>query len=103
MMTEFSQGDLVRIAGYKELFLVVSKNAYIKSTGMIHVSPVLSRCEEGPLHIAVHGNKGSTGTAVCEQIKLMDPSKRGIRTEDRIPYQELMNISDAIQGIFEYD
>lgn len=102
-MTGFSQGDLVKISGFAYLFLVISKNAFIKSTGMLHVSPVLEAVQEGPLHIKINGQSGSRGTVICEQIKLMDPARRGISRVDRIPYSEMMNVSDAVQGIFEYD
>ena len=39
-----------------------------------------------------------------EKIKhpCMDLSIRGHKKIDRLPISEIMNISDAIQGIFEY-
>jgi mRNA interferase MazF len=40
---------------------------------------------------------------VCEQIKLIDPGSRSCKRIDRLSYGQLMNISDALQGIFEYD
>lgn len=101
-MSGVSQGDLVKVGRYTGIFLVVSKNAYIRATGKLHISPVLPLEEEGPLHIAVHGVNGNRGVVVCEQIKMIDPSKRGVQRIDRIPYGEIMNISDAIQGVFEY-
>ena len=82
---------------------MISNNAFIKSTGMFHVCPVLQNLDEGPLHIHVDGMNGTSGKVVCEQMKLIDPSRRRFSKKDRISYMQLMNVSDAIQGIFEYD
>ena len=101
-MTDISQGDIVKISGFKSLFLVVSNNAFIQSTGYFHVCPVLKK-EEGALHIFIKGLKGTEGVAVCEQLKLIDPAARGCTRVERLLYEDNMNISDAIQGIFEYD
>jgi len=103
LKAEFSQGDLIQISGFKNLFLIVSKNAFIRAVHMFHICPVLKNIEEGPLHIQIAGINGSSGTAVCEQIKLIDPVQRGCIRKDRLSYAAMVNISDAIQGIFEYD
>ena len=63
----------------------------------------LENYAEGPLHIKVRGVKDTSGTAICEQLKLIDPSARSCKRIDRVPYHMIMNVSDAIQGIFEYD
>jgi mRNA interferase MazF len=36
----FSQGDIIKIHGYKGKFIIVSKNAFIKATNVFHVCPV---------------------------------------------------------------
>lgn len=98
-----SQGDLIRISGFQSAFLVISKNAYIRSSGVFHVCPVFPSAESDPMHIPICGTGGIiSGIAICEQIRLMDPS-RGFRQADRISYYDMINISDAIQGMFEYD
>jgi mRNA interferase MazF len=102
-MNDFSQGDIVKIVGFRSSFLVVSKNAFIRAAHMFHVCPLLSNATEGPLHIRVVGVDGTEGFVICEQIKLIDPSIRSCRRIDRLSYGNLMNISDALQGIFEYD
>ena len=102
-MMEFLQGDIIKISGYKNCFLVVCKNAFIKATNVFHVCPILQGVPEGPLHIGVAGKIKETGVVVCEQIKLIDPSARSCGKVDSIPYSMLMNVSDALQGIFEYD
>ena len=100
---DFSQGDILRIGTYKNLFLIVSSNAFIRATGVFHVCPMLESVPAGPLHIRIRGTAGTEGTAICEQLKLIDPVIRRCARKDRIPYAQMMNISDAIQGVFEYD
>ncbi len=103
-MNEFSQGDIVRISDYKKrLFVVVSKNAFIKATGIIHVCPMIEGIPAGPLHIPACGRKAMSGTVICEQIKAIDPNARVCTIVDLLSYEDIMNISDAVQGIFEYD
>ena len=102
-MQDLSQGDIVKLGGYKDLFLVVSKNAYLRVTDMIHVCPVSPRIKEGPLHICINGKQGTKGVVLCEQIRLVDAATRGAQRIDRLSYGDIMEVSDAIQGIFEYD
>ena len=103
-MTSLSQGDIIRINGFgKRQFVVVSRNAFIKATGVFHVCPMISGSPEGPLHIVANGSNSGKGTVICEQIKMIDPGARSCTRIDSLPYSEIMNISDAIQGIFEYD
>ena len=75
-MMNFSQGDIIKISNLKDAMLVVSKNEFIKKTGVFHVCPLLENYAEGPLHIKVRGVKDTSGTAICEQLKLIDPSAR---------------------------
>jgi len=102
-MNGFRQGDIIKIQGFKNRFLIISKNAFITATGVFHVCPFLTDIPAGPLSIPAVGNLNETGTAVCEQIKLIDPAARNCRQIDSLKYKDIMNISDAIQGIFEYD
>ncbi len=101
-MTEFYQGDIVKISGYKFPLLIISKNLFIEKTGVFHVCPILSEVPSGPLHIRVQ-SKDTQGTAICEQLKLIDPMERSVHRVDRISYANLIDISDAVQGMFEYD
>ncbi len=103
-MNDFYQGDLIKITGFKnKLFVIVSKNAFIKATGIFHVCPVLSEVKAGPVHIPMRGKKGKSGTVICEQIKAIDPKARDCSRIDLLKYEDIMNISDTVQGIFEYD
>ena len=103
-MTKFYQGDIIKISGFKrQLFVIVSKNAFINATGIFHVCPMISGIPAGPIHIAVAGKNGESGTVICEQIKAIDPKARGCNRVDCLPYEIIMNVSDTVQGIFEYD
>lgn len=102
-MSDFYQGDIIKITGFRNKFLIVSKNAFIRATDVFHVCPLLEKHPDGPLHIAVEGKEKTRGIVICEQMKLIDPSARGCIKVDRLPYDNIMNVSDAIQGIFEYD
>lgn len=103
-MKEFYQGDIIKITDFKKhIFVIVSKNAFIKATGIFHICPVISGIQAGPLHIPVNGKKGESGTVICEQIKLIDPQARGCNRVDSLAYEDILNVSDAVQGIFEYD
>ena len=101
---EFSQGDVIKIVGYKnQTFVIISKNAFIKATGVFHVSPLIPKIPDGPLHVTVFGKNGNGGVVLCEQIKLIDPTVRSCNRIDSLTYGDVMNVSDAVQGIFEYD
>ena len=98
-MTEFYQGDIIRISGFKkQLFVIVSKNAFIKATGIFHVCPMIPEIPAGPIHLEVKGQKGESGTVICEQIKAIDPKARGCNRVDLLSYENIMNVSDAVQG-----
>ena len=103
-MIQASQGDIIKVNGYKnQLFLITSKNSYIKATGTFHICPIISNKYLGPTHIEINGIKGTEGLVACEQLKLIDPSARSFTPTDHISYYQLMEVSDTIQGIFEYD
>ena len=40
------------------------------------------------------------GYIQCEKLALLNLSIRGYKKVDRLPASEMMNVSDAIQGIF---
>lgn len=102
-MMDFYQGDILKIAGFRNKFVIVSKNAFIRTTNVFHVCPILDQYSDGPLHIVVQGKEGTRGIVICEQVKLIDPVARGCTKVDRLSYDNIMNVSDTVQGIFEYD
>ena len=101
-MKSVSQGDIIKLDAFKNQYLVVSKNSYIRATGMFHICPILKNVKAGPVHIQIKGRAKTTGTAICDQLKLIDPRERSYTVSDSVPYDQIMEVSDVIQGIFEY-
>jgi len=80
--------------------LVVSKNFFNQMEQIIGC-PVLSRASEDPLHIHV-SMKDLSGIVLCEQMKLLDLRSRGFKKIAELKMEDTMNITDAIQSIFDY-
>ena len=99
-MYNYEQGDIIKVDGLAHPALVIS-NDFFNSSGKARVCPILSAAIEGPLHIYVE-SKRTKGFVLCEQIKYVDLKKRAFNPIGRISYFDMINIADAIQGIFEY-
>ena len=100
-MEQLHQGDLLKIENIRHPVLVVSKD-FFNSSGAVIGCPVIKDSIAGPLHIwmSVEDNEGYIQ---CEKLALLDLSVRGYKRIGRLPLAEMINISDAIQSIFEYD
>ncbi len=94
------QGDILKIENIKLPVLVVSKD-FFNQTGEIIGCPIYKAGEPGPLHIAINTNE-VTGYVHCEKMSLLDMNVRGYSKIDRIHMPEIIDITDAIQGIFDY-
>lgn len=94
------QGDIVKIEKIKHPVLVVSKDFFNTSNAVIGC-PIIKESLSGPLHIWVETDE-TEGYVHCEKIKLLDLAIRGYKKIDRLSLSQLMNVADAIQGIFEY-
>ena len=46
--------------------------------------------------------KENEGYIQCEKLAFLDLTVRGYKKVDRLPIPKMINILDAIQGIFEY-
>lgn len=99
-MTQIQQGELLRIEGVKPDVLVLSKD-FFNQTGFAVVCPVLSEGRSGALNIAVSAENFS-GIAHLENLKSMDLKVRHYKTIGQLSYKQIQNISDAVQGIFDY-
>lgn len=71
------------------------------TSGEIIGCPIMKASMPGPLHIWM-STKENEGYIQCEKLALLDLSVRGYKKIDRLPFSEMMDVSDAIQGIFEY-
>ncbi|MCD8068049.1 MAG: type II toxin-antitoxin system PemK/MazF family toxin [Lachnospiraceae bacterium] len=94
------QGDILKIEYIQVPVLVVSRD-YFNESGEIIGCPLLAASTEGPLHIFVSdGEMG--GYVQCEKLKLLDLSVRGYKKTGQIGTMDRMNITDAVQSIFDY-
>jgi len=99
-MQQMSQGDILRVEKIKNPVLVVSKD-FFNTSGEIIGCPIIMNSVPGPLHIWM-STESTEGYVQCEKLALLDLNVRGYRKVDRLPIAEMINISDAIQSIFEY-
>lgn len=96
----FEQGDILNVEKVPGFVLVVSKNFFNRSEQAI-CCPVVIAAPPDPLHISV-STKEIQGIVMCEQMKLLDLKIRGYKKISSIGYDDIMEITDAIQGIFDY-
>lgn len=94
------QGDIITVERLKGYYLVVSKN-YFNMTEQAVLCPIARDTFLDPLHIAIETGEVQ-GIVMCEQMRLVDLRYRGFKKVDRIHYADIINITDAIQGIFDY-
>ncbi len=94
------QGDLLRVQGISLPVVVVSNN-FFNQSGMAVVCPIISRADEGPLHIPLKHSQLS-GTILCEQVRYLDLAARRHTKLGTLDYYDVMDVSDAVMGIFEY-
>ncbi|MCM1213913.1 MAG: type II toxin-antitoxin system PemK/MazF family toxin [Lachnospiraceae bacterium] len=98
-MEQPHQGDILKIEKVRHPVLVVSKD-FFNASGEIIGCPIIRDSMPGPLHIWISTGE-SEGYVQCEKLALLDLTVRGYRKAHRLSMSEMMNISDAIQGIFE--
>lgn len=99
-MFEVMQGDILSVEKVGMPILVVSKNFFNRSQ-QIMACPILKDTTPDPLHIAISTDE-IRGIVLCEQVKLIDLCVRGYKKISEIKYEDIMNITDAIQSIFDY-
>ena len=94
------QGDIIKAEGLKGFYLIVSKN-FFNITEQAILCPIVDDASPDPLHIAIKSDEAA-GTVLCEQMRMVDLRYRGFKRVGRIPYEVVMDVTDAIQGIFDY-
>ena len=99
-MEVLHQGDILKIEKIKHPVLVVSKD-FFNISGEIIGCPIINNSMPGPLHIWM-STEENEGYIQCEKLALLDLSIRGYKKVDSLPIPQMINVSDAIQGIFEY-
>ncbi len=99
-MFDVSQGDILSVEKVSFPVLVVSKN-FFDQTEQIIACPIMKNASPDPLHIPV-SVKDMEGTVLCEQLKLLDLHTYSYKKITEADITSVMDISDAIQGIFDY-
>ena len=99
-MINFRQGDILKVEKIKHPVLVVSKD-FFNASGQIIGCPIIKESVPGPLHIWM-STEENEGYIQCEKLALLDLAYRGYKKIDVLSLTEMVNVVDAIQGIFEY-
>ena len=99
-MIMIEQGDLLRVGGIKYPVIVVSNN-YFNQSGKVIACPIVKNAIEGPLHIRLK-DSSVEGIVLCEQVKYLDLKARHFSKLTSTHYFDIMDISDAVMGIFDY-
>ena len=94
------QGNIITVEKMEGQFLIVSKN-FFNTTEQAILCPVVHDTFCDPLHIEIT-TEDVHGIVMCEQIRLVDLRYRGHKKVGQIPYSDIINITDAIQSIFDY-
>lgn len=101
MVTQrIEQGDLLKISGISHPVIVVS-NDFFNQEGKIIACPIVPEASEGPLHIQLKDLPVS-GYVLCEQVKYIDLANRRFSKISAMHYFDVIDISDAVMGIFDY-
>ena len=99
-MTAIEQGDLLKVEGIAHPVIVVSNN-YFNQSGKAIVCPIMEKAAPGPLHIELKDSPVE-GFVLCEQVRYLDLASRRYSKMTQSHYFDIMDISDAVVGMFEY-
>ncbi len=99
-MGNVEQGDLLKVQGFAYPVIVVS-NDFFNQSGRAVVCPILKNAVEGPLHIRLKDSPAE-GYVICEQMRYVDLAARRFSKLADTHYFDIMDISDAVMGIFDY-
>ena len=94
------QGDILKVEYIKSPVLVTSKD-FFNQSGEVIGCPISKNGEAGALRIFVKAGS-MDGYVHCEKLALLDLRARGYSKIDHIHMPDIMNITDAIQAIFDY-
>ncbi len=100
MNAKLNQGDILKIERISRPVLVVSKD-YFNMSGEVVGCPIYEDDKSGPLHIYIRTDS-LDGYVQCEKLALLDLNVRTYSKVDRISMPDVIDITDAIQSIFDY-
>ena len=99
-MVKINMGEILILEKQRFPVLVLSKE-FFNDSGMIIACPIVKSASEDALHISIC-TKELSGIALLEQLKSLDINARHFKRSGQISYDQIQNISDAVQGIFDY-
>ena len=94
------QGDILKVQQQPFPVIVVSNN-FFNESGKAIVCPIMKNAIAGPLHLPVK-NDQVEGYILCEQLRYLDLQQRTFSKLGAISYFDVMDFSDAVMGIFDY-
>ena len=97
---KIEQGDILKVQR-QPYPVIVDSNNYFNETGKAVVCPIKKDVRPGPLHLPVKHEK-TDGYVLCEQVRYLDLTQRMFSKIGSIPYFDVMDLSDAVMGIFDY-
>ena len=99
------QGDLVTLnpqSGHEQKgrrpALVISKEAFNKSTGLAICCPVTNTDRGIPFHVPIAERTSLTGFIMCEKVKSLDYYSRGIKLIESAPKEVLDDVLALIDA-----
>ncbi len=99
-MQKAEQGDILKVGGLQYPVMVVS-NDFFNESGKAIVCPIVKNTLEGPLHIKLKDCQVE-GYVLCEQVRFVDLAGRRFSKMTESHYFDIMDISDAVMGMFDY-
>ena len=90
----------MQVVSIRYPLLVVSKN-FFNESGQVIACPILPDGVRGPLRIWCESIR-KPGFVYCEQLRLLDLNSRQFARKDAVSMDELMDVADAIQSMFDY-
>ena len=99
-MTNIQQGSILNLTDTNQNVLVLSRE-FFNRTGMLIVCPVLKKTKRAALNIQITADN-YTGVAVLNQMRGIDIRARHFSVLGLITFEQVQNISDAVQDIFDY-
>lgn len=98
--SKINQGDIIKIENLSGYFLVVSKD-FFNVAEQAMLCPIVDKHIPDPLHIQIKFDN-KKGTVLCEHVRYFDLRIRGYMKAGSVTINDVMNITDAIQGIFDF-
>ena len=99
-MTQFYQGEIYKIIGIKYPVLVVSKDYYNQSGNAV-CCPILNTKVDSPICQFITTDD-IAGYVYCDETRKIDMHARVSKRVGKVSLTDIINISDIIQGIYDY-